>query len=261
MKTKQQIHSDIIKNFSSLTNLEIQDGTVIDYITHAVSDAVYQAYIEIQNNKNPHLYSNLRGNELDDLGMLVNCVRNADEQDDSYLHRLMEWLVSSEAANKDSIENALMNLKYSSYAQYVPQIYGVGTGAIYLIPISYDTSTQTLAINEAKNKVEQVKAGDSYIEYKIPPQKQISLAVHIEYKDNVDSSFVFFSLQQKIQDYINGIAIGDILSIGDINKIGINEDGVSYFVVIQMYIDDIPVNNTEYLQTIYNKFVFKEMMS
>lgn len=258
MKTIEEIRSSILNTFFKLSEVEIQDGTVLDHYSYASADAIRQAYIEIENNKNPYLYSKISGSNLDDLGYMFNCPREPDEEDDSYLHRLIEWMISCEAANYDSIENALMNLQYASHATYVPHVYGVGTAAVYIIPNSYDEETMSRAITEVRQKVNAVKSADSYVEFLIPKQKHVRLALHITFEDNTDESYVIDSLKSKIQEYINGIAIGGTLDIGEINKIGINEPGINYFVTIQMYIDNEPANNLSYLQTIHSKFVFDE---
>lgn len=258
MKTIEEIRSSILNKFFELSGLEIQDGTVLDHYSYASSDAIREAYIEIENNKNPYLYSKISGSNLDDLGNMVNCPREANEEDSSYLHRLIEWMISCEAANYDSIENALINLQYASHATYVPHVYGVGTAAVYIIPNSYDEETRQRAISEVRLKVNKVKSADSYVEYLIPKQKHVKLALHITFDEGSDQAYIIDSLRSKIQEYINGISIGGKLEIGEINKIGINETGVNYFVVVQMYIDDEPANDLSYLQTIHSKFVFDE---
>lgn len=259
-KTINEIHDSILNTFSTLSGFTIQDGTVLDDQSYALADALSQAYIEIENNKNPYLYSKISGSNLDDLGYMVNCAREANETDESYLHRLVEWMISCEAANYDSIENALINLEYSSHATYVPFVYGVGTAIVYIIPNSYDDDTIISAKLEVKNKIEKVKSAASYIEYIVPTQKQISLAVRIEYDNDTDKNFILTQLTSQIQDYINNIAIGSNLEIGEINKIGVNQTGISYFTVIQMYIDGEAANELSYLQTIHRKFVFDKII-
>lgn len=258
MKTIEEIRTYILDKFKELSGFDVQDGTVLDHYSYAAGDAIQQAYIEIENNKNPYLYTNIYGSSLDDFGLMVNCPREANEEDDAYLHRLVEWLISCEAANYDSIDNALINLEHASLATYVPHIYGVGTAAVYIIPNDYDEESITRAIAEVRAKVNKVKSADSYVEFLIPRQKHVTLAFHISFEDGADQTYVINSLREKIQNYINGIAIGGKLEIGEINKLGTNEPGISYFVTIQMYIDGEPANELSYLQTIHNKFVFDE---
>lgn len=260
MRTIKEIHDSILNTFSTLSGFTVQDGTVLDDQTYALADALAEAYIEIENNKNPYLYSKISGSNLDDLGYMVNCSRQANEEDDSYLHRLVEWMISCESANYDSIENALMNLQFASYATYVPFVYGVGTAIVYIIPNSYDDDTIISAKLEVKNRVDKVKSAASYIEYVVPEQKHISLAIRIEYEDNADKSYVLTQLTKKIHDYINNIAIGSKLEIGELNKIGTNQVGVDYFVIVQMYINSEPANELSYLQTIHRKFVFDNLI-
>lgn len=48
--------------------------------------------------------------------------------------------------------------------------------------------------------------------------------------------------------------------LGAINNIGLNVDGVEYFNVIQVYIDDKESTAFEILQTVTTKMLFEEIV-
>ena len=87
MKTASEIHNNLTICFKSRTNKEIRRGSVIDQIYVGVSEEMEDAYIEIENNKNPHIYTSLDTAGLDRTGFFVNVSRNVDESDHDYLHR------------------------------------------------------------------------------------------------------------------------------------------------------------------------------
>ena len=48
--------------------------------------------------------------------------------------------------------------------------------------------------------------------------------------------------------------------LGTINNLGLNVDGVQYFNVIQIYLDDEEATDFEILQTIKAKFLFNQVI-
>ena len=75
MKTAETIHEALGTRFKARTNKEVRSGSVIDLIHAAVSEEMEDAYIEIENNKNPHIYTNMDSDSLDKTGFFVNVPR------------------------------------------------------------------------------------------------------------------------------------------------------------------------------------------
>lgn len=73
-------------------------------------------------------------------------------------------------------------------------------------------------------------------------------------------NYIKRDIASKIKDYINNIAPGDRLMLGAINNMGLNTDGVEYFNVIQIYIDDKESTAYEILQTVSTKMLFEEII-
>lgn len=63
-----------------------------------------------------------------------------------------------------------------------------------------------------------------------------------------------------IKEYINGIAPGNKLMLGYINNIILDIEGVEYFNVVQIYLNDKESTNFEILQTVSTKMLFDEII-
>lgn len=256
MKTIEEIYTSIKNSFYNRTKLEIAEGSVIDNYTNSVSVGLMEAYNEIEKNKNPHIFTKLEGSDIDSMGILVGCARRSNEDDKTYLYRMINWNTTNQTANATAIEAALTTLKYSSNVTYVPFTNGVGTATAYIIPKELDNSE--LAIEEVKERLSNIVSQGSYVEYVIPNMTPVRLVIYMSV--NKDEENIKKNLQEKIKTYINNIAPGDKLEIGHINKIGINETNVNYFSLAQMYIDNEEHQEIYAIQKLEDKFLFDEIV-
>lgn len=257
MKTFSEIYKDLKQRFKRRSNIDVTDGTVIDSYLLASAESLSAAHEEIENSKNPHIYTNLTGTNIDKMALLINCPRYANETDESYLYRCMKWTLINESSNVTAIESALSNLEESSNASYVPYTEGTGTATVFIIPNDYSSEEQKeRAILEVKNRLYKVVSPDSYINYKICQALPIEVFVHVSFSNGVDTKSIQNNLQVKIKDYINKIAIGDTLSYGAINKIGTQEKGIEFFNTTHILIDGELLRELNAVQTIETKFLF-----
>ena len=260
MKTFSEIYDNIKTVFKKKTNIDIIEGTVLDSFLVAVSDSLLTAHEEIENSKNPHIYTNLKGTNIDKLGLLINCPRRANESDESYLYRCMNWTYNNESCNKTAISSALSNLEYATIATYIPFTQGTGTASVYIIPKEYTDEIQEKALSEVSNRLKNVISPDTYIKYIITESIQVKLSCYITIDENYDMSAIKLNIENNIKKYINSIAIGDFLSYGDINKIGINEPGVTYFNTTHIYLDGILLSALKQLQKVDSKFLYYDIV-
>lgn len=258
MKTISEIYDDINARFYNKSSIDVEKGTAIDSYILSSSEGIELAYQEIENNKNPYFFTNASGSDLDSWGIMMRLPREVGESDENYKYRLMNWTLINESSNLTAITAALLNLTYASHAEYVPMVYGCGTAGVYIIPTTYDTDTIARAIEEVKGKLGKVTDPSDYTEYIIPAIKKTKVVVSVNFKGDADA--IKASLTDKIKTYINSIPVKDYLSVGEINKIGINETGVGYFSVGQVIIDNSLNNNLEILQELNTKFMFDEII-
>lgn len=254
MKTLTEIYESLVSKFTKRTKLDIYQGSVIDKFTVSVADELAEVYNEIENAKNPHIYTKLSGSDIDSMGMLVGIAREENESDQNYLYRMLNWNISNASANSTCIEDKLINLKYASNAQFVPYTSGVGTGTIYIIPKSLDLETKEKAINEVRDKIEPIKGATSVIEYIIPKMLRTNIVVY--YSVYKDEDNVKMNIENKFKEYINNIAPGDLLEIGQLNKLGNEELNMNFFTINTVLIDNEQLDSLSKMQTLNKKFIF-----
>lgn len=259
LKTLSEIYQNIQTRFTNRSKLEIQPGSTVDFFTLATADAIREAYQEIEDSKDPHIYTNLSGDRLDSTGLLVQCPRLPNEPDDSYKHRLMNWTGSNEASNIIAIENALIHMEYASYVTYLPFTEGVGTATAYIIPKSYDGDIPDKALAETKDRISKIVSPSAYVNYVIPYSEAVKVIAYINSEDG-DLELLKSNIKSKVADYVNGIAVGDYLSLGEINKIGVNEPNVSYFNTVQLFVDGVEISSLKVLQKIHSKLLLEDII-
>lgn len=257
MRTQSEIKTDL----TELLNMEFYEGGFMDNFLTAIAKSEELIYEDIENAKVPYLYSKVlnHANNLEDLGQMYNMPREDGESDENYLYRLVNWKLISEAANQTAVQAAIINPEHASYMEFIPQTNGANTGSVYIIPNVYEEETIMNAINEAKEKVSKVLSPGTYIEYIVPDMTGISLDIKLEVKPELSEEMVQGAITTAIRNYTNNIAPNDYLVIGTINKIGISIEGVEYFNVMQMYINDVPTKSNKNLQSIDKKFILDEV--
>jgi uncharacterized phage protein gp47/JayE len=258
VRTPEEINKAIQNDFRSLSGKEYRPGSALGLFTDAVARSMGDAYQEIENAKNPHIYTNLAGENLDKMGTFVNVPRELDEDDKSYLHRIMNWTYAKAAANQTAIDDALLNLEYSSNAEYHPGVYGAGTGVVYVIPLEYEEETMNNALEEAKARVKDVISPESYTEFIIPTPKAVTIVAHLE-TNNGDVDNLHSVIAEKVKTYINALAPGAYMSVGQINKIGLETDNVEFFSVDGLYINNEYTTVTKVMQELETKLLFQEI--
>lgn len=257
MKTLKEIYDSIKNRFKDKTKLDIAHGTVLDSFTLATSEAIKNVYDEVEKNKTPHIYTSLKGDSLDGFGLLVGCVRRAEEIDSDYLYRLVRWNKNNQASNLTAIENALLGLTHVSNCKYVPLTHGIGTATVYIIPKDLSDETCAKALQEVREKIEEVGSAKAYVEYTIPKILDVDVFVYVKVSRNLENAKE--NISNKIRDYINNIKPGDYFKVGDINRIGINENNVDYFMVSNIIVLGKEVFETEIIQKLEEKLIFNSI--
>ena len=259
IKDFEEIYSNIKSKFYNKTKIDIARGTVIDMIIYAISSVMSDIYKYIESNKKPYLFTKQKDSELDSTGYFLQCSRLPDENDENYFYRLQNWTKRNATCNTTAIDEVLKTLEYSA-GKHVPYTKGVGTSTIYLIPKSYDEDYITKAINEAKEKLRTVVNPSSIIDYQIPTPAPIRLVAYLDVKSNSDIEYIKRTIESKTKEYINALAPGDRLMLGKINNLALDIDGVEYFNVVQLYINNEEATSFEVLQTVTNKFLFEQFI-
>lgn len=137
---------------------------------------------------------------------------------------------------------------------------GVGTGCVYLIPYQYEEEYIKSAISEAKQVISKVSSPSTIIEYSIPDPIPVKLVAYLDVAENSDANYIKQTARKTIKEYINNIAPGDKLMLGYINNIILDIEGVEYFNVVQIYLNEKESTSFEILQTVSTKMLFDEII-
>lgn len=259
MITAEESYSNIVKRFEEKTGHTIQPGSAIDMFLSAVGDGFGIAHQTIEDNKTPYIYTDLKGSELDDLGTFFSCPREANETDSTYLYRLMNWNLRVESGNKTAINDALYTLTNASYAKAIPQTKGCNTVTVYIIPNEYTDTVIEAAITEVKARLDGRFSFGTYVEYTVPDIRSVQIYAAVD-STSGDVTALKTAIAAKIAAYVNGIAPGEYLKVGAINKIGCNEANVDYFTVTSVLVDDDEIETTEVLQELTTKFLYDRIL-
>ena len=257
-KTAEEAYASLKTNLEKRIGDEIQVGSVIDMFNHVIADEVKDMYDYIEANKNPYLFTNTWGSDLDSIGYWVGISRELGEDDDHYKYRLKDWCLSNEKSNTTAIENAVLSPKSASNIQYVPYTHGSGTATCYVIPSKYEEENISAALVEAKALLADTVSPSLYIEYLVPAMRAVKLNCYLV--TDGDEASIRSNIETQIADYVNSIAPGNALSIGDILKLGLNTDGVEYFNVLTYFIDNDQQDELKTVQELETKFIFDEIL-
>ena len=226
----------------------------------SVADILHQIYDAIEENKKPYLFTNQKGDELDATGYFLQCPREEEESDSNYLYRLSNWTQRNAACNQQAILDKCKELNFSSSQNYVPYTKGVGTATIYVIPLDYSAAAITRALTEAQEKISPVVSPASIIDFRVPDPKYIKIVSYLDVRNDSDKETIKRNIQRQVKEYINTIAPGSSLYLGQINNIGLDTEGVEYFNVVQIFANDEEITDFEILQTITAKFLFDQII-
>lgn len=259
MKTAEQVREDILKRFETRVADSVEDGSILDIYTTVLGKEGEDVYNEIERNRTPHIWSSLEGNQLDDMGTMLNIPRKTGESDTNYRYRIMNWVLTNEASNLTAINNALLIPTYASNIEFRPKVFGCGTGVCYVIPKEYTTEYIANSLAEAKNIVESVATPGLYVEYIVPRIKGVTLQIYMT-TESGDVDAIHSNIERNVLEYINNLPPYSYMQVGQINRIGITESKVDYFSVLSVLIDGQTISNTAILQDIDTKLLFDEII-
>jgi uncharacterized phage protein gp47/JayE len=260
MKTMNEIHTSLNNKMESNLHGAIKRGSMLDLFNYSMSDEMEEMYEEIERAKNPHLFTNISGDELDDLGRWTNLTRRDNEDDNTYKYRLKDHEYDAEASNTIAISNALLTPQYARNIDYVPNTHGCGTGTCYIIPTTYEEDAIESALKEAKERIESIVSPSLYVEYIIPTIRAVKLNCFLQTTAGMDINAIKADIEALVLDYINDLAPRQYLKVGDIVRIGLNVTGVEYFNVMALLINEEPSSDLSIVQELETKLMYDEII-
>ena len=259
MKTREEVHASLIGRLENKLQDTIKNGSMLDMVSYSIADETEEMYQEIEDAKNPHLFTNTSGEELDDLARWTNLERRDGEDDDTFKYRLKDWVYSAEASNTRAISNILLTPEHASNIEYVPDTHGCGTGTCYVLPSSYEDDVIQASLAEAEERIREIVSPALYVEYIVPSIRAVKLQCILSVSD-VDANFVQHEIEDRVREYINSIAPRDFLKVGELIRIGLSVTGVEYFNVVTVLLNEEVSSDLAIVQELETKFLFDEIL-
>lgn len=251
IKEKNDIHNDIKKKFFSLSGIRVEPNGMIDFIMNATASMIYQIYVFVENNFTPYIYTKAKGRRLNDVGLSIGCPRNAEEEDNNYRFRVITWVKRAESGNEKAINSVLSTCLLSSCV-YKSLANGAGTANLYVI--TKNGVDEDKAIEEVKSKIENIVSSGVSVRIVIPEITYISIVFKID--NNIHNELI----KKSVEKYINKMQIGEIVSIGDLTRIGLEYNDIEFFAVSYIKINDELVSNySDIVQGLENKLQIKDI--
>lgn len=259
VKSSETIHNEIKERFEKRIDESFEDNSMIDLFTMAISEEFEKVYEEIENNKTPHVWTSLEGEQLDKAGTGLNCPREPGEADVTYKYRIMRWTLSNEAGNNTAIKAALLNPKYARNIDYIPYTDGCGTATCYVLPKHYTREYIENALKEAADIIAKKGNPGTYVKYVVPRVLAVRLQIVLQPVDGADVDLLKKRIEAKIINYVNSIAPKEYLEIGQIDRLAYAEDEVMSFSVVGLSIDNDYTTKRSILQGISTKMLFDDI--
>ena len=100
----------------------------------------------------------------------------------------------------------------------------------------------------------QIASPGLYVDYLVPELRSVSFEIYLETQGDINT--MKENLTNQIRAYVNVIPPKQYLSVGHINKLGVNTSQVDFFSVMSLVINGTQVNKTKLLQEVESKFIF-----
>lgn len=187
----------LTENNNNVTKESIVPGSVLLTLIEAISleiDSLYEVSESIE--KNSYL-STATGIYIDRIGEIIGCIRNENEDDETYKARIKEFIVSSKTCNEDSIKNAIESVSGVNSYILEPYKYGAGSFAVYItVSPGYDIDTVVESVRKA---VSNVVASGVYFDVIKP--KEVDVKISVTVFGNVEQNDIV-NLKSLIYNYI-----------------------------------------------------------
>lgn len=257
MITQTAIYDKIInkiKNRLVENNFSYTPGSICRLFTEIITEEFANFYISLDENILNCFISTSKGSYLDNIGLLVNCTRLEDEDDNSYKFRITNQINILASSNELSIKMATLSV--DGISDVFIKKYSMGAGSFSIILL--DDNLSETKINEVYTKVSEVVACGVKFEI-IPVEKiLIKMTLSISFVNNIDSlkkRDIKTLVKQKIKDYISDLKIGEIFVVNKLTEVIMScSEYILSFNCENMFINNEEVNFINHEANWYSKF-------
>lgn len=238
---------DLINNATialSKAGILTKPGSIAKLFINVIMPDIEELYKTLNETFLQCMVSQANGFYLDEIGLLVNCKRLANEEDSLYRARITSQVQYLASCNELSIRLAALSVE--GVDDVVIKKYALGGGSYSILIVTDNLNDIDIIKVNVANKIDEVSAfGIKYI-VDTPKLKQISFDISLVTKDmdEIEKQNIISNTYLNIRKFIKGLKIGQGISREELTKVimNTNDNISSYYSSIK--INNIPVTTT-----------------
>lgn len=251
------------ESMEALGNTKITNkgpGSIVRLLLGIVNKHVSDFYTTLKKEHAQVFLSKASGDAVNQIGYLLNCERRTDESDEDYKYRITQQTLVLEAANETAVRLAALSVE--GVVDVVTKEFTHGTGSFSVYPIlndPYDPNYDEV-IREMGNALKSVKAYGVRAVVLQPKLARVELKGRMVFGRNLsdmDRKLIQDRVTQSVRRYINERMPGDMIRIGQIHRLVMDEDTsiadveFTHFMIdgrAMLLVDQEPAWNVRYVE-------------
>lgn len=201
--------------------------------------------------------SKAKDERLELVGEIVQCTRLPGEDDDNYRYRITHALEDAATANEIAVRLRVLSVGGVQDVKMKPFTHGTGSFAVYVI--SEESYTPEEILTDVREKLRDVKALGIRAEAYRPTIKEVQVSMRVVFEKGVresERSLALSLITDNIQDYLNGLNVGDELDFSMFETIARDVSEKAKEVhVFNFKVDGRPVLNKSIVPAWNERFV------
>lgn len=171
------------------------------------------------------------GEFLEAIGILLNCIRITNENDDDYRKRIVSQVKVMAKANETAIRFAILQVE--GVEDVVLKRYSHGPGSFTVVPVINNKYNTTKVIQAIRTNVLDECSYGEKVTVKLPLTKKIKMSVSLINSINttdVKKQNIAVQVREAIIKYVNSLKVGETLIINELTQriMEIDENIINY---------------------------------
>lgn len=178
------------------------------------------------------------GQYLDNIGMIVNCVREKDEDDINFRKRISKQVLSLSKANEISIRLAVLSCE--DVDDVILKRYSFGPGSMTIIPVAKKEDYDIL--NNVKSVVEETCSYGEKVVVKFPIKKYVKININVLLVNgisDIERQEIHLRVEEEVRKYINSLKVNEAFIINELTQRVMQVDDK----IIDFSCNDFKINN------------------
>lgn len=235
-------------------------GSITRLLLGIVNKHVSDFYDTLKREHAQVFLSKASGVAVDNLGYMLNCTRKEGESDENYKYRITRQTLVLEAANETAVRLAALGVDGVVDVVMKPYTHGAGSFSVYpILDDPFDPDTQ-LVLRQMTLALDKVKGYGIRATVLEPRLARVELKGRISFGralSDMDRLLIQDRVTQSVRRYVNSLMPGDLLRIGQVHRLVMDEDpsiaDVEFYHFLidnraMLLVDQEPAWNTRYIE-------------